>query len=297
MREIVFNSELPTEANRESIMRDLCYRYDILEKTVLSKSLVGRDITALHIGNKKNAILFTAAYHGMEWLTSLLLLKFTYDLCEKIKNEFKYLELIEQRGVTIVPCVNPDGVEISLTGANAAGKYKSIVESIGDVEHWQANARGVDINHNFNAGWEELHEREKKSGITCPSRTRFGGECPESEPETQTITNLCRSRHFEYALALHSQGEEIYWDYGRKTPPISKQIADEMAKLSGYTVSTPEDLAVGGGFKDWFIDKMESPAFTIEVGKGKNPLPICNLDSIYDKTKDIYFFLLEFTGK
>lgn len=294
MENITFDSQLPTEARRKYILQNLLDWYKFVEKISLAKSLTGRDIYALQIGSKDNSILFTAAYHGMEWLTSLLLFRFVYDLCEKVEREKEYRYLIKKRGVTVVPCVNPDGVEISLVGPNAAGKYKSLVEKIGETESWQANARGVDINHNFNAAWENLHKREIKMNIIGPGRTRFGGKTPESEPETRAITNLCRNRYFEYALALHSQGEEIYWDYENKTPAVSKQMAGIMAEISGYKVSRPEGLAVGGGFKDWFIDEINRPAFTIEVGKGKNPLPISDLNPVYNKIKDVLFFLTKF---
>ena len=35
-----------------------------------------------------------------------------------------------------------------------------------------------------------------------------------------------------------------------------------------------------GGFKDWFIDCFHRPGFTIEAGKGKNPLPFSRLSAI-----------------
>ena len=56
-----------------------------------------------------------------------------------------------------------------------------------------------------------------------------------------------------------------------------------LSQTSGYKLSSPEGLAVGGGFKDWFIKTFNKPGFTIEIGKGKNPLPISDFDSIYKK--------------
>jgi len=50
-------------------------------------------------------------------------------------------------------------------------------------------------------------------------------------------------------------------------------------------------LAVGGGFKDWFIEEFKKPGFTIEIGKGKNPLPIENFDDIYFKLSPFFKYL------
>ena len=292
---IIFDSEVPDEKRRESIIRNLIRKFNFIEQQILSTSLLGREIPILYIGNKKKSVLLAAAFHGMEWLTSLILLKFVQNLCEKAQNDVYYKNLMKTRGIAVIPCVNPDGVEISLKGENAAGEYKALVKSIGDVKSWQANARGVDINHNFNAGWADLHAREAEAGITGPWRTRYGGEYPESEPETKAIVSLCRKTNFEYAFAFHSQGEEIYWKYTDKTPAESLEIAQKMANLSGYKVSSPKGLAVGGGFKDWFISELGKPGFTIEIGKGKNPLPLSDFNHIYTKIERMLYFITKFT--
>ena len=54
-----------------------------------------------------------------------------------------------------------------------------------------------------------------------------------------------------------------------------------MAASSGYRVCVPDGLASHGGFKDWFIEKFGRPGFTIEIGKGENPLPVQDLEPIY----------------
>ena len=60
-------------------------------------------------------------------------------------------------------------------------------------------------------------------------------------------------------------------------------MAEILATESGYALDVPIGLAEGGGFKDWFILEFNRPAFTIETGKGKNPLPIEKAEEIYRK--------------
>lgn len=189
----------------------------------------------------------------------------------------------------IVPCVNPDGVEISLHGSVAAGRYQELVHhaSKGDTSRWQSNARGVDLNHNFDAGWEALHRQEQESGIVSAAPTRYGGPHPESEPETVALATLCRERRFRHALAFHSQGEEIYWSYGEQMPERAELMAQVMAASCGYRLSEPEGLAVGGGMKDWFLTECKRPAFTIEVGMGTNPLPMEDFSGIYSRLEEM----------
>ena len=64
-------------------------------------------------------------------------------------------------------------------------------------------------------------------------------------------------------------------------------MAQAMSAVSGYKLGEAEGLARGGGFKDWFEQKFHRPAFTIEIGKGMNPLPISDLDSIYEKIREM----------
>lgn len=177
-------------------------------------------------------------------------------------------------------------------GSAAAGEYRELVHNVscGDTSRWQANARGVDLNHNFNAGWEALHTLEREQGIYHPAPTRYGGEYPESEPETRLLCDFCRSQYFRHALAFHSQGEEIYWDFGERTPEKSRLMAQVLAASSGYEMSEPEAIATGGGFKDWFISCFCRPAFTIEIGKGENPLPLSDLPGIHRTLEEMLVF-------
>lgn len=264
-----------------------------------AKSLCGRDIYQLNIGNIScNPALLVGAFHGMEWLTSLMLFKFVENLCRSIEFQKKMYgievsKFLKKRGLVIIPCINPDGVEISLHGASRARKYKNLVSRVSNNEtfNWQANARGVDLNHNFNADWNHVHKLEQTQGFTGPSRTRYGGPYPESEPETQFLVELCRKNNFRHAVAFHSQGEEIYWNFGPNTPPKSKYLTEVMSFMSGYKISEPEGIAFGGGFKDWFIQEFGNPGFTIEIGKGKNPLPLSDLSHIYSRLEKMLVFI------
>jgi g-D-glutamyl-meso-diaminopimelate peptidase len=127
---------------------------------VIGKSLVGRNIYAMDFGYSQNKVLYAAAFHGTEWITSLLLLRFAQNLCRAVEKcdtlgGINAVDALKQSALCIVPCVNPDGVEIAIHGASAAAAYSPLVlqTSKGDTSTWQANARGVDLNHNFDAGW------------------------------------------------------------------------------------------------------------------------------------------------
>lgn len=284
----------PDRKVREAAIGHLLLQYGFLSRDTIGESRCSRPIDLLYVGNRKNQVLYAAAFHGMEWITTILMLRFVDELCHAVQNGesmcgVRVGTILNRRGLAVIPCVNPDGVEIQIHGCESAGRYQEMVRDIsgGDTIHWQSNASGVDINHNFNAGWEELHEQEQNGGITGPSMTRYGGEYPESEPESRSLASYCRTGNIAHALAFHSQGEEIYWDYGRYRTEEAYKMAKALACSCSYKVSTPEGLAVGGGFKDWFVERFQRPAFTIEVGKGTNPLPLEESRNIYLKLKEM----------
>ena len=269
-------------------------RYGFLEAMPLGQSALGRDIMGVILGYGRERILYTAAFHGQEWLTSLVLLRLCEDLCMALERggsiaDIHIPEALAGRSLIFVPQVNPDGVDIAIHGSGSAGKYAAMVRELGGNEpgKWQANARGVDINHNFDAGWETLKQMELDNEIHSPSPRQYCGEAPESEPETAALVGLCKRANFRHVLALHSQGEEIYWRYGGRPPSSARVMAEVMAAAAKYTVCDPEGLASHGGFKDWFIQETGNPGFTIELGKGVNPLPLEDFEKIYAKAQEM----------
>lgn len=268
-------------------------KYKFLSLHTIAKSCAGRDIFALKIGSVSDPVLYCGAFHGSERITATVLLMFASELCEAIKYGLPFCGIdtkraLYKKSIIIVPLVNPDGCEISLLGrAGCSGQADRIEKlSNGDFSHWQANFHGVDINHNFPAGWDELKKREIAEGITAPCATRFGGYSPVSEPETAALVSLCKSIPFRHAIALHTQGEVIYHSYKNYIVKNSLKIAKIFSASSGYALETASGLAEGGGFKDWFIENFSRPAFTFELGKGENPLPASCATDIYKRVKE-----------
>lgn len=252
-------------------------KYAVIKKYKIGQSLQGREIQCLeNVGGHKK-ILLCGAFHGLESITAAFLVRFAEGYAAAV-TENKALFgrdaalLSANISLFIVPMVNPDGVEIALCG----GDNKAV---------WQANARGVDINHNFDADWQPI--------LDAPAPSKYGGEHPHSEKETRAVADFIRRENFDMLLCFHSQGEEIYYDFKGKCGKRSKEIAERMAEESGYTVCVPKGTAAFGGCKDWFIKEFMRDGFTIEMGRGTNPLPLEMLDDIYEPCAKIILCAME----
>lgn len=266
---------------------------------ILAKTVLGHNIYLIAIGNGSKKLFLSAAFHGMEDITSRILMYFSEKALKLYKkNSEKIVRLLDDITIYIVPMVNPDGVSISLNEIEPDNEVYSSILTINngnsDFTKWQANANGVDINHNFDADWHLSRSFEKKHGIFGPSPTRYAGEFPESEIESRALVKLTRENSFDLVIAFHSQGEEIYYSFGNELPKFSLTLAKEFERASGYRAEAPSGIAAFGGYKDWFIKEFKRPGFTIEVGLGENPLPPQQFELIYPKAEAIIFSAMEF---
>ena len=113
------------------------------EKRVIGKSVLGRSIFAVKIGRGNPVGIATYAIHGREFITAKLAVA-------------HYAREITG-SLWIVPLVNPDGALLSQRGLASVEnkKYRRALERFSAQEFrlWKANARGVDLNVNFDADW------------------------------------------------------------------------------------------------------------------------------------------------
>lgn len=275
-------------------------RYPQLSISYIGESILGRGIPMLSLGEGEKTVLYVGAHHGMEWITSVLLLRFVNELCELWKSNGRIFEysvkyLLSSRTLLIVPMLNPDGVDYQINGVGEDHVlYDRLLSMNGgsrDFSEWQANARGVDLNHNYNSGFAEYKAVEAEMGIFGGAPTKYSGECPESEPEVGALCNYIRyNDRLRMILTLHTQGEEIYYT-GRdgKVPPRSKAIAEAFRGMSGYALRQPTGSAAYGGLTDWCVEELNLPSFTLECGKGKNPLPLEDYFYIYARIRKLLF--------
>ena len=287
MERIIKNIDY-TDVKLKKSIRELKKKYPFMDTFSIGQSCMGREILALKIGKSKSYILFTGAIRGSEGLTTTLLLKFCEELCFALQNNtsvcgMNIKKLMENRGIIIVPRVNPDGCEISLCGAAAAGAYVREIRRIscGDTLHWNSNLRGVDISHNFPADWYTLRNAERSIGIYGPSKENYGGAFPESEPETAALTGLCRKVNITRAFSFSLNGKVIYSDFSDKISVRSDRLSSLMSEVSGYAVDSKNDGVSGGSFAQWFYETFNKPAFNVKIGEYETPVS-------YDKTEELY---------
>lgn len=266
--------------------------YPFIETGIAGQSVLGRNLYYIRLGQGPNQVFYNGAHHALEWITSPLLMKFVEDFSKAYALGQKFAgyvpsEIWDKSSIYIVPMVNPDGVNLVVNGLSPFNPYYNELirwnNGTDFSDRWQANTRGVDLNHNYNAGWEESKQAAVELGITGPGPTRYSGPYPLSEPETRAMVDFTRSHDFRLVLAYHSQGEVIFWNFQNMAAQEAREIGEALAQASGYTLDEAEGIASYAGYKDWFIKEYNRPGYTVEVGRGKNPLPISQFNDIYSE--------------
>lgn len=147
----------------------------------------GYPIPYIRIGRGTNHVFYSASIHANESITTNVLLKFVEDFCISYKNSDKIYgydakDIFKKSSIYIVPMCNPDGVNLvngyfstnSSTYQNAQ-KIADAYPSIPFPDGWKANIRGIDLNLQFPAGWEEARKIKFAQGFTTPAPRDFVG--------------------------------------------------------------------------------------------------------------------------
>lgn len=279
-------------------VKSLIRRYPFLRKSVIGKSVMGKELIVLELGEGEKSVCYSAAFHANEWITVPLLLRFLEEYAEAVMTGgliygVEAAALYRQITLYVIPLVNPDGVDL-VTGTLTEGSYYQRARTIAAAypqipfpDGWKANIEGVDLNLQFPAGWELAREIKYAQGYQTPAPRDYVGAAPLAAPESRAVYEFTLRQDFALILAYHTQGEVIYWKYRDLEPARSREIALYFGEVSGYAVEETPFASGNAGYKDWFILQYDRPGYTIEAGCGENPLPFAELTEIYRRNTGI----------
>lgn len=290
----IINTAHPITAERcEEMILSLTREYPFMRSELLTRTAFQRPVRTLVVGNGPVKVLYTAAHHANEWITAYILLQFAEEFGNAIRQGGTLFgenarSLAERVTIYMVPMVDPDGVDL-VTGAlpengpefilakALSGNYPEIPFPQG----WKANLLGVDLNLQYPAGWLQAREIKFSQGYVNPGPRDYVGRAPLDQQESRALYGYTQVINPALVLAFHSQGKEIYWKFKDIIIPGARELGQQLAEVSGYTLADPAFNSSFAGYKDWFIQEFRRPGYTIEVGQGENPLPLEQFPEIY----------------
>jgi hypothetical protein len=218
--------------------------------TVMGMSSRGAPIVAHHFGTGTKELLLIGGIHGgYEWNTTLL------------ANEMiAYMRSIESTlpaniSVTIIPALNPDGLsKVVANSSSFTAKDVTATEAV--QKEGRFNARGVDLNRNFDCDW-------KAKGM-WQSTEVSGGASAFSEPESQAIKAYVEAKRPASAVVWYSSAGGVYSSScGGDVLAQTSLMMDVYAKASGYpNKGAFTSYEVSGDMTNWFA-KLGIPTISV----------------------------------
>lgn len=215
---------------------------DIVDVFSIGKSFLGREIYCVRLTNEndtsvKPEVFFDGYHHAREQITSELTLFFVVYVATNYGSDITIADLLDNCDVYVVVALNVDGFDLFERN-----------------NRQRANARGVDLNRNYDYAWTGA------------------GEAPFSEPETVAIRDFTLAHHFKYALSFHSGIELVLypWSCTRQPPPDSLKLAEISKGISDVTQGTRYEQScflyiANGTWGDWMYGVAGVPAITCEI--------------------------------
>lgn len=266
----------------------------------LGKSCDNRKIYDVVIGNQKSgrSLIVIGAIHAREYMTTQLCMAQIELYLQNYNDKIGVTstnEVLNRIAVHYIPMANPDGVSISQSGLSAIqnASLKNALKKMPGADktkYWKANARGVDLNKNFNYNYIAKYGGKRGS-------EGYTGESVNSEPETKAIVafldKMKSSGTLKGLINYHATGSILFGDAKGSVKPVVTKMYELAKKITGYADSSGYEESVNehskkkniGNLREYAMYKKNIPCITLEIGKNACPLSAGEFYSIWKKNK------------
>ncbi len=240
---------------------------DFAQKSSIGTSVEGRELWMIKISDNVNDeedepdVVLLGAHHAREWISVEVPLMIAEHLLQNYSDP-QIKNVVDGAQIWIVPMVNPDGHQYSVTEDRLWRKNR---RNNGDGSY------GVDLNRNYGYQWGG----PGSSGDTYSETYR--GPAAFSEPETQACRDFLQALQPKALVSYHNFSQLVLfpWSYTGDPAPdqeLMQMLAEEMADLiynvhgKSYTPEQGSELYLSSGdTTDWLYGLFGAPAFTIEL--------------------------------
>lgn len=303
-------------AQMEEALQEIASLYpDITSLYSIGTSYENRPIWCLEITDnpgeeeREPGVVFMGLHHAREWPTleiclyTAQMLTSHYDISPEIR------DIVQNRRIWIVPCVNPDGYYYSHDQGNDWRKNRHYFP--------ETDTYGVDLNRNYpgacngdpRGAWGSLGSA---SVTHHPAYSTYCGPAPFSEREARAVCSLFVEHNVSASITWHTYGELVLWPWGysenARAPDhdylsyVGREMASRIASQSGSGTYTPEQAAglypTTGDTADWaygyahYVQGTTTFTYTIEACQEFHP-PASALEQVASENFEAALFLLE----
>lgn len=241
------------QAKVEQVMERLASAYSgLVEARSFGRTIRGRAIRGLFVGNMRNCAALVGLVHAGESGSELIL-----PAIERVLRE--RADLLQHVGVAIVPSVNIDMRELQV---------------LGEPSYLRTNYNGVDINRNFPANWETV-DHSYGQDTSNPHVSTYRGEAPCSEPETLALMAFIQQSAPRGVFSFHSLASicgDVFLtskyaagdsEFAGKCLPLLEAYSHGFALGEAYKLQL-HYLCREGSLPHWLYKEAGIPGFDLE---------------------------------
>lgn len=109
--------------------------YPFIHSQSIGNAILGKDLIELQVGTGSKEVHVNGSFHANEWITTPVIIRFLNHYALSITNNMpiRGLNLFSyfmSTWLSLVPMVNPDGVNLVINGAESAGAKRAEVLQI-----------------------------------------------------------------------------------------------------------------------------------------------------------------------
>ncbi len=221
-------------------------------RTTIGTSVEGRAIEAYTFGSGGTHLVFVGGIHGgYEWNSVVL----AYEAITYLTSNPTIIP--DSLRVTVIPSANPDGV-YTVVGKEGPFTVSDVPKEVGPLGTGRFNARGVDLNRNFDCKWKS--ESMWRGNVVSAGTSAF------SEPEAVVLRDFLLAEKPVGVVFWHSQANAVYAsECTEGVLPQTLTLMQTYSKAAGYTaIPTFDSYEVTGDAEGW-LASIQIPAITVEL--------------------------------
>jgi hypothetical protein len=313
----LFAGQYHSFAEIEQILHEIADNYpSITRLSSLGKSYENRDIWCLEISDNPGVdedepgVFFMGLHHAREWPTVEICLTIANRLTSLYGSNSTIQQLVDNRRVFLVPCMNPDGYYYTHDQGHDWRKNRHYFPEFGTT--------GVDLNRNYGGScngdiWGAWGSVGNGGASHYPDSDVYCGPLAFSENETQAIKNVFLENNICASITWHTYAEVVLWPWGYSTSQhapdesfmaqIGQGIASRITCEYGSETYTPGQSSIlmyptTGDTCDWaygyghYILGRPTFTYTIEACEEFQP-SASKLDQICNENFDGALYLLQ----
>jgi len=242
------NTDVVTDTSKNELKEEVVVDKT---KTVIGTSVGGNEITAYHFGEGEKELLFVGGIHG----------GYAWNTVSVAQNLVDYLKaspdaVPENIKVTVVPVLNPDGLEKVTATTTATFLVADVATNVSVLESGRFNGNTVDLNRNFDCDWQE--------NAKWQSKNVSGGTAAFSEPESKAIKTYIEAHNPAGVVVWYAAAGGVYASSCHNgVSQETTKLTEVFAKASKYPAYKSFDFyATTGDMVNW-LAKMNIPAISV----------------------------------